>query len=176
MKIVASMLLFLVLLLGGFYFYASRKIYPITVERTFNMPVEKAWKNWVEADSIKKWWGPKNYSAPIIQNDLKVGSTFLYSMKSPKGDVTWNTGKYSEIIPNKKIVSTISFSDETATTITASQAGVLGQWAYQVILTVNFEDVGGKTKVTVYEEGIPLIMSVFAKLGWEQQFDKFEKL
>lgn len=31
-----------------------------------------------------------------------------------------------------------------------------------------------KTRVQITERGIPLLISVFASTGWEQQFDKFE--
>lgn len=176
MKTVGIMLLTLIIILGSFYAYASRKISPVVIERTFNAPVEKLWSTWSEVDSIKKWWGPKNYTAPIIQSDFRVAASYLFAMKSSKGDVSWITGKYKEITPFKKIISTVSFSDDAGNTISPSQAGVLGQWAYETILTVEFESINGKTKITVTETGIPLIMSVFAKMGWEQQFDKIETL
>jgi uncharacterized protein YndB with AHSA1/START domain len=32
----------------------------------------------------------------------------LWSMKSSKGEMFWNTGVYQEVVPNKRIVSTLS--------------------------------------------------------------------
>jgi len=160
----------------GFFFYAARTSSSIVVETTFNAPVEKVWQIWTEPASIQKWWGPNHYTAPIIQNDLRVGATFLYSMKSPKDQTTWNTGRYTEIVLHKRIVSKMSFSDETGTPISAEQAGLPGKWRDEMTVIVDFATQGERTHVRVQEDGIPLLMSLFAKMGWEQQFVKFEKL
>lgn len=160
----------------GFFFYAARTSSGIVVETTFDAPVEKVWQVWTEPASIQKWWGPSHYTAPIIQNDLRVGATFLYSMKSPKDQTTWNTGRYTEVVLHKKIVSKMSFSDETGTPISAEQAGLPGNWRDEMTVIVDFTPQGKRTHVRVQEDGIPLLMSLFAKMGWEQQFVKFEKL
>jgi uncharacterized protein YndB with AHSA1/START domain len=160
----------------GFFFYAARTDSVVVAETIFDAPVEKVWQVWTEPASIQKWWGPNHYSAPVIQNDLRVGATFLYSMKSTKDHTTWNTGRYTEIILHKKIVSKMSFSDETGTPISAEQAGLPGRWRDEVTVIVTFTPQGQRTHVEVQEEGIPLLMSLFAKMGWEQQFVKLEKL
>ena len=41
---------------------------------------------------------------------------------------------------------------------------------------VEFKPKGQRTHVKVQEDGIPLLMSFFAKMGWEQQFLKIEKI
>lgn len=166
----------LIVILGGVLFVTRKTSSTIRVERTFNTSVEKMWKTWNDAESMKKWWSPKDFTAPIIQNDLQVGGKFLFSMKSPKDEMFWNTGEYKEIIPLQKIVSHLSFSDENGNTLPGSKAPVPGDWPDFVVVTVTFEDIAGKTKVTVTEEGIPTIIFIFAKMGWEQQFDKLESI
>src|SRR6202044_3220983 len=32
-----------------------------STEPTFDAPVADVWKVWTDADSVKKWWGPKGY-------------------------------------------------------------------------------------------------------------------
>jgi uncharacterized protein YndB with AHSA1/START domain len=148
----------------------------VTVERSFNAPIDKVWMLWKDPESIKKWWSPKDFTAPVIENDFRQDGTFLFSMKSPDGKMFWNVGKYTEIIPNQKVTSTLSFSDETGKVVPASHYGLPGEWPTEVTVTVQFKEIDGKTQVTVQEIGIPTIMYVFAKMGWQQQFDKFEKL
>jgi uncharacterized protein YndB with AHSA1/START domain len=36
---------------------AKRK--DIIIERTFDLPVTMIWKAWTDAESLKRWWGPK---------------------------------------------------------------------------------------------------------------------
>ena len=51
-----------------------------------------------------------------------------------------------------------------------------GQWPDAITVTVEFAEMGGRTRVAITEVGIPLIMKLFAKMGWEQQLDKFQAL
>ena len=145
-------------------------------ERTFNASSDKLWRVWNDPHAIKKWWGPKDYTAPIIRNDPRVGGTYLWSMKSPTGEMSWNTGVYKEVLPNIRIVSTMSFSDATGRAIPGSKAPVPGHWPNEILVTTEFTELGGKTKVTVTEVGIPLFVKILSKIAWQQQFDKVESL
>ena len=148
----------------------------VHVERTFPTPVTRVWKLWNDPESMKKWWGPKDYSAPVIRNDFRVNGTFLLSMQSPKGEVHWNTGTYQEITEHQRIVSTLSFADEHGKAIPGPEVLLPGVWPDAVTVTVEFREADGKTTVAVTENGIPLIMKLLATLGWQQQFDKFAGL
>ncbi len=145
-------------------------------ERTFDASPDKVWWVWNDADSIKHWWGPKGYTAPFIRNDLRVGGTYLWAMKSSKGEMFWNTGVYEEVVPNKRIVSSLSFADETGKAIPGSKAPVPGRWPNAVTVIVEFSESSGKTKVTVTEVGLPLMVMILSRVAWQQQFDKIEGL
>lgn len=171
-KVIAGAAIALVL----FVVVAWKTSFTVVVERTFNGPGNKVWKLWNDPESIKRWWSPKNFTAPVIKSDFRVGGAYLFSMKSPQGKMFWNTGTYKELVPNQKIVSTMSFSDESGRMVPGSEVPVPGKWPDEISVTVEFKEVGGKTHVTIKQVGIPLIMNVMAKMGWEQQFDKFEAL
>lgn len=175
-KILAGTVVALILVATFFVLVARKSSSTVYAERVFAAPVEKVWGHWNDPESMKKWWSPKDYTAPIIKNDLRVGGSFLLSMRSPKGEMFWNTGTYKEIVPHRKIVSTLSFSDEHGKAIPGSEVKVPGEWPDAITVTVEFAAVEGKTRVSITETGIPLIMKLFAKLGWQQQFDKFEAL
>lgn len=148
----------------------------VCMERTFDTSVANVWRVWNDPDSIKHWWGPKNYTALVVRNDVREGGSYLWAMKSPKGETFWSTGIYKEVAPNKKIVSTMSFSNENGKTIPGSEVSVPGQWPNEITVIAEFSESGGKAKVTVTEVGIPLIAYPLAKIGWVQQFDKIQLL
>jgi uncharacterized protein YndB with AHSA1/START domain len=145
-------------------------------ERTFNASQDRVWSVWTDADSMKQWWGPAGYTSPSIRNDLRVGGTYLWAMKSAKGEMFWNTGVYQEVVPNSRIVSTLSFADENGKAIPGAKAPVPGRWPDAVTVTVEFTASSGKTKVTVTEVGLPLFVKLLSKIAWDQQFDKIEGL
>lgn len=172
--LVAIMALILVVTL--FVLVARKSSSTVHVERTFPAPVEKVWALWNDPESMKKWWSPKDYTAPVIKNDFRVGGGFLLSMRSPKGEMFWNTGTYEEIVTHRKIVSTMSFSDEQGNVVPGAEVKIPGEWPDEITVTVEFRELDGATRVQVTEVGVPLIMKWFGKLGWQQQFDKFEIL
>ena len=169
-------LVVLVVMLFIFISVAKKTPTTISVEHTFNAPIDKVWQIWTNEDSMKKWWSPKDYTAPVIKSDFRIGGSFLLSMKSPDDKMFWNTGKYLEIVEHTKIVSSLSFSDENGQVVPAATYGIPGEWPDEVLVTVDFSEVDGKAHVKVQEQGIPMIMSMFAKMGWQQQFDKFDEL
>jgi uncharacterized protein YndB with AHSA1/START domain len=148
----------------------------VRMERTFNAPVADVWRVWNDPDSIKRWWGPKGYTALVVRNDVREGGSYLWAMKSGQGRMYWSTGTYKEVVPNKKIMSTLSFSNEDGETIPSSQVSVPGQWPDEVTVIVEFSESEGKARVTVAEVGIPLIAYPLCKIGWAQQFDKIQLL
>jgi uncharacterized protein YndB with AHSA1/START domain len=171
-KISSSITLMLALLvLGAWKFHTT-----VCMERTFNASVAEVWRVWNDADSINKWWGPKSYIALVVRNDVREGGSYLWAMKSEQGRMFWNTGTYKEVVANKKIVSTMSFSNENGKVIPGSQVTVPGKWPNEIAVIVEFSESQGKARVTVAEIGIPLIVYPLSKIGWAQQFDKIQLL
>jgi uncharacterized protein YndB with AHSA1/START domain len=164
-------LMLALLVLGAWNFHTT-----VCMERTFNAPVADVWRVWNDADSIKKWWGPKGYTALVVRNDVREGGSYLWAMKSVQGRMFWNTGTYKEVVANKKIVSTLSFSNENGKIIPGSRVSVPGQWPNEITVIVEFSESEGKARVTVTEVGIPLIVYAPSKIGWAQQFDKIQLL
>jgi uncharacterized protein YndB with AHSA1/START domain len=171
-KVLGSITLMLALLiLGAWNFHTT-----VSAERTFNASEADVWRVWTDADSIQKWWGPKGYTGLVVRNDVREGGSYLWAMKSKQGKMFWNTGTYREVVVNKKIVSTMSFSNENGQTIPGSQVPVPGRWPNELTVIVEFSESAGKTRVTVRELGVPLIVYPLSKIGWAQQFDKLQLL
>jgi uncharacterized protein YndB with AHSA1/START domain len=147
----------------------------LTITCTFDAPLKLVWKAWTEPEYIKRWWGPKDFTGSVIQNDLRVGGRYLYGMRSPEGQDFWSTGRYREIVPMERIVATDSFSDVEGNVVPASTYGLPEDWPSELPLTVTFEDVGGRTKLTLQEPGIPTAeQRELARGGWIESLDKLE--
>jgi uncharacterized protein YndB with AHSA1/START domain len=174
-------LMLALLVLGAWNFHTS-----VRAERTFNASVADVWRVWTDADSIQKWWGPKGYTAVVVQNDVRTEGSYLWAMKSggmksgamksAEGRMFWNTGTYKEVVADRKIVSTMSFANENGKAIPGSQVPVPGRWPDEITVIVAFSESEGKTRVTVTEVGVPLIVYPLLKMGWAQQFDKMQLL
>jgi uncharacterized protein YndB with AHSA1/START domain len=153
------------------------KLKELKIKRLFNVPVQFVWKAWSDPEIMKQWWGPRDFTAPVMKIDFKVGGKSLSSMRGPDGKEFWSTGVYSEIVPMKRIVSTDSFSDEKGNVIPASNYGLSGDFPRELKITVNFEDKGTKTKMILTHYGFPNKKELeSAEQGWSQSFDKLEHI
>jgi len=151
----------------------------LVIERTFDAPRELVWKAWTDPEGAKRWWGPRGFTAPTIRIDFRVGGKTLFAMQSPDfndGKPIWSTGVYREIVPMERIVTTDSFADENGNVVPASHYGMEGDFPAEMVVTVTFEDVGGKTKMTLRHEGMPASETSGANEGWNQSFDKLAEM
>jgi uncharacterized protein YndB with AHSA1/START domain len=164
-------LIFALMVAGAWNFHTT-----VRMERAFNASEAEVWRVWTDSNSIPKWWGPKGYTALVLRNDVREGGSYLWAMKSARERTFWNTGTYKEVVPNKKIVETMSFSSENGKAIPGSQVSVPGHWPDELTVIVEWSESAGKTKVTVTEVGIPLIAYPLMKIGWAQQLDKLQSL
>jgi uncharacterized protein YndB with AHSA1/START domain len=146
----------------------------LVIERIFDAPRELVWRAWTEPALVKRWWGPKDFTAPHITMDLRVGGKYVFCMRGPDGNDFWSTGVYREIVPLERIVCTDSFADERGNTVPASHYGMSADIPLEMLVTVTFEEYeGGKTKMTLRHVGLPEgEMKDMTGAGWNESFDK----
>ena len=144
----------------------------LVIERIFEAPVELVWKAWTEPEHMKRWFGPHGYTCPVVEIDLRVGGKNLNCMRSSEGQDIWSTGTYKEIVPMKRLVITDSFADENGNPVPATHYG-MPEMPMEMLISVDFEDLGGRTKMTLRHEGLPAgDMREGAGQGWSESFDK----
>jgi uncharacterized protein YndB with AHSA1/START domain len=152
----------------------------LVIERSFDAPRELVWKAWSDPEMLQRWWGPAGFTSPHSNVDFRVGGKWLVSMMSPDwmdGREIWATGTYREIVDLERIVTTDSFADEKGNIVPASHYGMEGDFPLEMLITVTFEDAGGKTNMTLCHAGLPAGEHLSgANEGWSQSFDKLEQL
>jgi uncharacterized protein YndB with AHSA1/START domain len=85
----------------------------VTIERTFDAPVDLVWAAWTKPEHIANWWSPKGIKTKIIEHEFKVGGKWKFVMPMPNGTEFTAEGVYLEIVKNKKIVSKADFKPMT---------------------------------------------------------------
>jgi len=144
----------------------------LVIMRVFDAPRETVWKAWTVPKHFMRWWGPKGFTAPACKIDLRVGGKYLYCMLSTEGQVYWSTGVYRDIVSMERIVCTDSFADSEGNVVAASYYGMHDYWPLEMVVTVTFEEDGGKTIMTLRHEGIPRNMKRDCEASWSGSFDK----
>lgn len=145
----------------------------LVITRVFDAPRALVWQAWTEPEHFKRWWGPKDFTCPFCEMDLRVGGRYLNCMRSPAGRDYWSTGVYREIVPTQRIVYTDAFADEHGNVVPATHYGMSQDFPLEMLVTVIFEDQDGKTKITLKHSGLPATAEgMGAQQGWSESFDK----
>ena len=92
----------------------------ITVQAVINAPLETVWKLWTTPGHITKWNNASDdWHTPRVENDLRVGETFLYRMEAKDGSFGFDfAGVYDEIKKNELIAYTIDDERKVRVTFT----------------------------------------------------------
>lgn len=145
----------------------------LMITRIFDAPVEQVWKAWTDPHYLMRWWGPRDFTSPSCQIDFRIGGKYLFCMRDPNGKDYWSTGVIEEILPMKKLVYTDSFADAKGNRVPGSYYGMGDDFPEELVVTLTFEDLGGRTKLILQHAGFPPTeMKDMAGLGWNQSFDK----
>ena len=108
----------------------------VRVERVIEGPVEAVFRAWTTVEGMRRWWGPGGFTTPYAEIDLRPGGAYLLVMQPPQGEPLHLRGTYREVVPPRRVVYTWRWT-----------AGVPDH--RESLVTVEFEDLGASTKVTV---------------------------
>ena len=145
----------------------------VVIERILDAPVDFIWQLWTEPDHFKGWYGPTGASIPVAKMDVRVGGTRLVcmEMKTPSGEMQmWFTGEYREVVEHHRLVYTESMCDENANILSPTDMGMPEGHPTTTEIIVEFEDLGGRTKMVMTHVGIP--EGSPGATGWTMAFDK----
>jgi len=145
----------------------------LTIERTFGAPVDLIWQMWTDPEHFAAWYGPDGATIPSAKMDVRVGGTRLVSMEvqTPNGPMQmWFTGEYREVVENERLVYTESMSDENGNVLSPEDLGMPAGYPTTTEVRVEFEDVGGRTKMVMTHAGVPSDSP--GATGWTMALDK----
>jgi uncharacterized protein YndB with AHSA1/START domain len=108
----------------------------ISATRVFDAPRDLVFAMCTDPEHIVKWWGPNGFSTTIQEMDVRPGGVWRHVMHGPDGVDYPNKSVYDEVVRPERLVYSHSGSRP-------------GGPAAQFQSTVIFEDLGGKTRLTV---------------------------
>jgi uncharacterized protein YndB with AHSA1/START domain len=138
----------------------------LVIERVFDAPRDLVFKAWTDPRHVAQWWGPKGFTTPVCELDVRPGGAILIHMRGPDGVVHPTKGVFHEIVESERLVITTSaFEDEA------------GNPQLEVLHTVTFAEHSGKTKLTLQAVVVKAAPGVAAALagmaeGWNESFDR----
>jgi len=154
--------------------------YDFVISRIFNAPKELVFYAWTDPKQIVHWWGPRIITNTITEMDVKPGGSYRIVMHSPDGVEYPIKGVFREVNKPDSLTMTMDCSEHPAhwhdLVKPGRQKDDLNP-AGEMFETVTFEDLNGKTKLTVRihfksSEILETLQKMGMKEGWSMSFDR----
>lgn len=108
----------------------------LVVTHIVNAPARLVWQAWTTPELFRQWWVPKSFPITLLSCEMDVRIGGQYKLVFPFENSTMEFfGTYVEVEPTSRLVWT---NDE-------GEAG-------QTVTTVTFEEIDGKTKLSVLNQ------------------------
>jgi len=141
----------------------------LVMTRVFDAPRELVFKAWTETRHVAQWWGPKGFTNPVCEMDVRAGGAIRIHMRAPDGVVYPMTGVFQEIAAPERLVFLCSALDDK------------GNSMFDVLSTVTFAEERGKTALTLQLRVIKATAAApqylkGMEMGWTQSLDRLGEL
>jgi uncharacterized protein YndB with AHSA1/START domain len=150
----------------------------LVLTRTLDAPLDTVWRAWTDCSLLRRWWGPKDYSSPVCEIDLRVGGGYLFSMQAPEsqgGQVYYSTGQFEVVERPRRLVFGDYFADSQGNIVPAEAMGMGDEFPDEPRYLVDLEPAGSCTLLTVTSPGWkPSENTDMARQGMDQMLDKLE--
>ncbi len=141
----------------------------LVLTRTFDAPRSLVFKAWIDPKHLARWWGPRGFTNPVCEVDVRPGGGIRIDMRGPDGTVYPMTGVFHEIVEPERLVFACS-----------AHADEAGNPGLEVINTVTFAEQDGKTTLTLHAVVVKAVFPAAAapiegmEVGWTQSLERLE--
>jgi uncharacterized protein YndB with AHSA1/START domain len=141
----------------------------LVVARIFNASARMVYDAWTQPELLKRWWAPSSLGVKLFscEADVRVGGTYRYVFGRDPAQAMAFSGKYIEVVPDARLVSTQLFEPMPL--------------AGEAIVTATFEEKNGKTKLVLHQlypskESLDGAVASGMEKGMRETFDQLEAL
>ena len=141
----------------------------VTIRRTFDAPRALVWRAWTDPKMMAQWFGPRMFTTPVCELDVRVGGRLRIVMRGPDGSDYPMTGVFTEVVPEERLVFTNIPLDAD------------GKHLMEGETRVTFADAGGKTEMVMTSHMVglaPIAKQMLGgmEMGWTMSIDKLEEM
>ena len=122
------------------------------ITRIINAPRDLVFKAWTEPRHMARWWGPHDFTNPVCEMDIRPGGAHRIVMRSPEGVEYPIKGVYREVVAPERLVMTLDCTEHPKAwhdLVHPNRKKGEDNPAGEMLSTATFEDLEGKTKLTV---------------------------
>jgi len=140
----------------------------VTLTHVFDAPRALVWKAWTDPKMMAQWFGPRGFTNPVCELDVRVGGRLRIVMRGPDGNDYPMKGIFREVVVPERLAFTNIAIDKD------------GRHLLEGETTVTFAESDNKTTLTLWTRAVGLVpiatqMLAGMEAGWTQSIDKLEE-
>lgn len=117
-----------------------------------------------EPDLLAQWWGPKGFSAPSVELDLRVGGGYRIAMQPPDGDRFFLSGEFRDVDPGARLSYTFRWEPPDPDD-------------RETVVTFSLRDLGESTALMVDQGRFATeARRALHEQGWTESLDRLQEL
>ena len=132
--------------------------FPLEIKRVFDASCADVFNAWLERDQWQAWIGPEGIHCDLPEFEPRVGGRYRLDMHLPSGETINVAGVFESIDRDKRFSFTWGSAQDTTKT---------------TLVSVTLRDLGGKTELTLRQEGLPTAELRDSHIGgWQSALNK----
>jgi|HubBroStandDraft_1064217.scaffolds.fasta_scaffold133843_1 uncharacterized protein YndB with AHSA1/START domain len=109
----------------------------VTIRRILDAPRDLVFSAWTDPAHVAQWWGPGGFTSTVLAYEMRPGGPMRIDMHGPDGVTYPMDGTVRDVVPPERLVFVAGALDSG------------GKLMFEVVTTVTFEQLGGKTRLTL---------------------------
>jgi uncharacterized protein YndB with AHSA1/START domain len=136
----------------------------LRLERVLPASRQAVFRACTESLELAKWWGPRGFTTPSIEIDLRVGGRYRFAMQPPDGSLFYLVGEFREIIPPSRIAYTFVWEPPAPDD-------------RDTLVTLTFQGVEGSTTVDLTQGGFATEARLaLHRQGWSESLERLREV
>ena len=136
----------------------------LRLERALPAARAAVYRALTDPEELGKWWGPRGFTAPIVEFEPRVGGSYRIAMQPPDGELFHLSGEFRDVDPPARLAYTFRWNPPDPDD-------------RETVVTLSFEDRGEETLVHMSQaEFATEARYALHEAGWTEAFERLEKL
>jgi uncharacterized protein YndB with AHSA1/START domain len=134
----------------------------LELDRTFDAPREQVFRSLTEPARLAAWWGPRGFTTPEIDVDLRVGGAYRFGMQPPDGALFHLAGEFLEVARPTRLVYTFRWEEPAEDDVETVVRLLLDVVDDGTALTLRHGEFATEARRALHRD------------GWTDSFDKLQ--
>jgi uncharacterized protein YndB with AHSA1/START domain len=134
------------------------------MKRVLPAPRARVFKACTEPAELAKWWGPRGFTSPSVEIDVRPGGSYRIAMQPPDTQLFHLSGEFLEVDPPAQLAYTFRWEEPDPED-------------RDTVVTLLFGDLGESTELVLTQRAFATeARRALHEQGWTDSLDRLQEL